>query len=80
MFFSRQLNTGDIAGDISLAGRCLYVLWAWGATITRSGSVSQHTSRGTHGVICFPDIGECPGIIIYNIALNLMHEERILSM
>ena len=65
VFFSRRLDTGDTIEDISLAGRCLYVLWAWGSTITQvnlQGTVSQHTSRGTHGVVCFPDIGQCPGI------------------
>ncbi len=60
--FMRKLNTADPNGeDIDLAGRCVNLLWAWGTTITRESGPSQHTSRGVHGIVCFPDVSQCPG-------------------
>ncbi len=65
IYFRRKLDTGDLDEDISLDGVCLFVLWAWGSTITRTGSVSQHTSRGIHGTVCFPSANnDCPGELI----------------
>ena len=60
VYFRRSLDTGDAERDVSLAGECVYVLWAWGNTIS-SEVVSIHTSRGVFGIICFPTAdNNCP--------------------
>ena len=61
--FTRKLDTGDIAGDLSLSARCVYLLWACCGMLVGS-DISYHGSsnRGVLGMVCFPSATECAGI------------------